>query len=106
LGRLQVLDFEVEGYDSEQTQNKLRNHIIEYLADPVGEINCKEIRQKLATDLFLVNFGERKLENLDELARLEFMMFGYDERIKIYFSNETECAKRIGVMGEVSVVLF
>lgn len=33
-------------------------------------------------------------------------MFGYEDRIKIYFSDEVACAKRIGVVGEVSVVLF
>jgi hypothetical protein len=34
------------------------------------------------------------------------MMFGYDDRIKIYYSDDVECAKRIGVVGDVSVVLF
>ena len=58
------------------------------------------------TDLFLVNFSATKLQNLDELARLEFMMFGYDDRIKTYYSDEISCAKRIGVVGEISVVLF
>lgn len=84
----------------------MKNHIVEYIYDPVSHIDCKEIRQKVATDLFLINFGATKLANLGELAILEFMMFGYQERIKIYFSDAIECAKRIGVVGDVSVVFF
>jgi hypothetical protein len=55
----------------------LKNHIVEYIYDPVSYIDCKEIRQKVSTDLFLINFGATKLANLGELAILEFMMFGY-----------------------------
>lgn len=53
----------------------------------------------------MVNFGT-KLQNLHELAVLEFMMFGYRERIKIYYTNDLNCAKRLKVIGNEALVLF